>query len=136
MDKKKQIVEWIKEVKFAPFPDGGGLDVSVKHQLPDHAIEAIADHLLACGVTVVVKCNDCQHLIRTKDACLCGHPANFINKTALEVSTNHYCRYGKPKEKQIQRSKRANLIPLVDDSGEMVALVQEDLVTDVLEDKE
>ena len=40
------------------------------------------------------------------------------------------------KGKVSKRSKRANLVPLIDDSGEMVTLVQKDIVTDVLEDKE
>ena len=49
---RDRLIELIKEVKFAPFKDGGGLDVSVKHQLPEHAFKAIADHLLAEGVIV------------------------------------------------------------------------------------
>ena len=47
-----RLVELIKEVKFTPFKDGGGADVSVKHQLPDHAFEAIAYKLLESGVIV------------------------------------------------------------------------------------
>lgn len=49
---RDRLIELIKQVKFTPFKDGGGLDISVKHQLPDHAFEAIADHLLANGVIV------------------------------------------------------------------------------------
>ena len=52
MSQKKQIIELMKEVKFRPFPNGGGLDVSVEHQLPDHAFEAVADHLIANGMFI------------------------------------------------------------------------------------
>ena len=49
---RERLIELMKEVKFKPFREGGGLDVSVKHQLPEHAFEAIADHLLSEGVIV------------------------------------------------------------------------------------
>ena len=49
---RERLIELIKEVKYTPFKDGGGLDVRVEHQLPEHAFEAIADHLLAEGVIV------------------------------------------------------------------------------------
>lgn len=52
MKDRDRLVELMKEVKFTPFRDGGGLDVSVKYQLPDHALEAIAYHLLVSGVIV------------------------------------------------------------------------------------
>ena len=64
MDQKKQIIKLIKEVKFRPFPNGGGLDVSVKHQLPDHAFEAIADHLIANGMFLApCKAGDTVYII-------------------------------------------------------------------------
>lgn len=47
---KKRIIQLIKEVKFPAFP-GGAADVSVEHQLPEHAFEAIADHLVANSIT-------------------------------------------------------------------------------------
>ena len=52
MKDRDRLVELMKEVKFTPFREGGGLDVSVKDQLPDHAFEAIAYHLLESGVIV------------------------------------------------------------------------------------
>lgn len=51
---RERLIELIKEVKYTPFKDGCGLDVSVEHQLPDHAFEAIADRLLAEGVVVPI----------------------------------------------------------------------------------
>lgn len=41
---KTRIVKLMKEVKYEPFP--GSLPVTVGDQLPEHAFEAIADHLV------------------------------------------------------------------------------------------
>ncbi len=51
---KEQLIRLVKEVKFPTFP-GGTPDVSVEYQLPDHAIEAIANHLISNGVTMPVR---------------------------------------------------------------------------------
>lgn len=51
MDAKKYIAELIKQVRYAPFP--GSLKASVADQLPDHAIDAIAEHLLANSVAAL-----------------------------------------------------------------------------------
>lgn len=48
---REKLIALMKEVKFPSFPSGG-LDVSVANQLPDHAFEAIANHLISCGVTI------------------------------------------------------------------------------------
>lgn len=50
-DMRTVLINLMKEVKFPAFP-GGSLDVSVAYQLPEHAFEAIADNLIANGVTI------------------------------------------------------------------------------------
>lgn len=57
---REQLIALMKEVVFPAFP-GGGLDVSVANQLPEHAFEAIAEHLIANGVTIPVRCRECEH---------------------------------------------------------------------------
>lgn len=51
---RERLIKLIKEV-YTPFEDGYGLYVRVEHQLPEHAFEAIADHLIAEGVIVPPK---------------------------------------------------------------------------------
>ena len=46
---KKRIIELMKEVKYAPFP--GSLPVTVGDQLPEHAFDAIAEHLVKNSIT-------------------------------------------------------------------------------------
>lgn len=50
-DLKERLITLMKEVKFPSFP-GGGLDVLVGNQLPEHAFETIADNLIANGVVM------------------------------------------------------------------------------------
>ena len=47
---REKIIALMKEVVFPAFP-GGGLDVKFKDQLPEHGFRAIADHIIANGVT-------------------------------------------------------------------------------------
>lgn len=49
MGEKEKLVALMKDVVFPAFP-GGGLDVKVKNQLPEHGLEAIAEALIAAGV--------------------------------------------------------------------------------------
>lgn len=49
---RDRMIALMKEVRFPPFP-GGGLDVNVADQLPDHAFEAVVEHLMANGIGFV-----------------------------------------------------------------------------------
>lgn len=49
MGEKEKLIALMKDVVFPAFP-GGGLDVKLKNQLPEHGFEAIADALIAGGV--------------------------------------------------------------------------------------
>ena len=57
----------------------------------------LADYLLANNVTIPIQCKDCKYRIRTNKHLLCGHQANFIYKTALQVNRFHWCKYGERK---------------------------------------
>ena len=92
MKETTKIIELMKEVKFKPFPNGCGLDVSVKHQLPDHAFEAIATHLLANGVTIPVQCKECAFRDETM-RCQCGNSCKGLIR-----EDNDFCSYGIGKE--------------------------------------
>ena len=47
-------------------------------------------------VVPVVRCKDCEYYYRAdKDTCLCTHKKNLTFKTALTISREHYCSYGK-----------------------------------------
>lgn len=59
--------------------------------------DALAIHLLANGIAIPVQCKDCKYRIRTNKHLLCGHQANFIYKTALQVNRFHWCKYGERK---------------------------------------
>ena len=61
------------------------------------APEGLADYLLNNNVTIPVQCKDCKYRIRTNKHLLCGHQANFIYKTALQVNRFHWCKYGERK---------------------------------------
>lgn len=52
MGEKEKLIALMKDVVFPAFP-GGGLDVKVKNQLPEHGFEAIAEALIAAGVVVL-----------------------------------------------------------------------------------
>ena len=56
-----------------------------------------ADYLLANGIAIPIQCKDCKYRIRTNKHLLCGHQANFIYKTALQVNRFHWCKYGERK---------------------------------------
>lgn len=52
-EQKAELIVLMKQVKFSSLP-GGRADISVANQLPDHAFEAIVDHLMANGVEFVM----------------------------------------------------------------------------------
>ena len=84
MNERERLTELMKEVKFTPFKDGGGLDVSVRHQLPDHAFEAIADNLLESGIIVApCKIGTTLYMIVTKRSKVCLPPFSFVKVTKL-----------------------------------------------------
>lgn len=60
------------------------------------AVLHMVEHLPTADVVPVVRCKDCKYYYRAdKDTCLCTHKKNLTFKTALTISREHYCSYGK-----------------------------------------
>lgn len=82
---KEKLIGLVKEVRYSPFP-GGALDVSVANQLPEHAFEAIAEHLIANGVVVREKgrwiaVNECCNHAKEFRCSACGETVDYGNYT-------------------------------------------------------
>lgn len=49
-------------------------------------------------VVEVVRCKDCEYFVIKPNYRLCSHKLNRTLNSLLEVSSNHFCSYGKRKE--------------------------------------
>ena len=61
-------------------------------------IKEIMDNLPAADVVEVVRCKDCEYFVIKPNYRLCSHKLNRTLNSLLEISSNHFCSYGKRKE--------------------------------------
>ena len=57
-----------------------------------------AKSLPAADVVEVVRCKDCEYFVIKPNYRLCSHKLNRTLNSLLEISSNHFCSYGKKKE--------------------------------------
>ena len=86
-----------------------------KHKCPDYVVRMIRTIL-----EHEEKAHKDEYIINCKQNSLTSEEVTALLRKSVDETTLP------------QRSKRANVVPLMDESGEVVALVQEDLVSDVL----
>ena len=53
------------------------------------SIEKIADHLIANGVTIPVRCKDCKHMSEYRGETLCDNPMGIFGRNTADDFCSH-----------------------------------------------
>ena len=87
MGMREKLIELIC-VPIKVMPDKEDMSPTIRFKMP--YAEEVADFLIANGVTIPVRCKDCQHHEHYDALLYCGH----IRGLAGSVAPDDFCSYG------------------------------------------
>ena len=85
---REKLIELLKET---PIAEINGHIAEAKVCFVSHVFESFADHLIANGVTIPVRCKECVWCEKGKDyEPYCNHPTDGMH----DVQMDDFCSYG------------------------------------------
>ena len=93
MGMREKLIELMKKT---PLMEIGGRIADAEKCLVSYVFESFADHLIANGVTIPVRCKDCKYYWMPQG--FCTHDRHDYQTMSVPQKEDDFCSYGERKE--------------------------------------